>query len=689
MIQKPTASARAVRLVEDVRRGAIVALMVFACVAGGVRTVAAAVSAEVLAAAFPGADRVGEFAGLPPAAPVYRQGLRIGYLLSSRDVVRSVGFSGKPIDILVGLRDDGVIAGAVLLEHSEQILLIGVPEAKLYRFVGGFVGINVIERTSVDGQVTPTKVPDAITGASISTAAIEDGILRSARLVARARGLMGAPRPTIRADPATFTVAGWQDLIADGSIVRLTLDQAAGGAIVGARRADALFIDLYAALITPRRVGRNLMGRIRFDRLRASMGIDGQAIMIAANGPYSFKGTDFLQSGLFDRVQIVQGAKTIRLTTKDLHLDLQRPLTPDAPDLREIGIFVMPNDQGFDPLADWRLELLVADETTFGLEVVLPDRYRPAKTAAAGEGEWAAPLWLRIWRERSGRIVITSLALVALTAILMFQDALARRQRLYRAVRLGFLGFTLVWLGWYAGGQLSVTNVITSLHSLLTEFQWENFLIDPLIFILWAYVAVTLLFWGRGVFCGWLCPFGALQELLNEAARKLKVPQISVPFVLHKRLWAIKYIVLVGLFAVSLHSITLAMVGAEVEPFKTAISLHFVRHWPFVAYVAVLLAAGLFIERFYCRYLCPLGAALAIPARLRLFDWLKRREQCGRDCKLCAVRCQVQAIHPDGAINPYECTYCLTCQANYYDNTVCPPLVIDRKQQAARGGQLR
>ena len=204
MIQKPTAGAHAVRLVEDVRRGAIVALMVFACVVGGVRAVAAAVSAEVLAAAFPGADRAGEFAGLPPAAPVYRQGLRIGYLLSSRDVVRSVGFSGKPIDILVGLRDDGVIAGALLLAHSEQILLIGVPEAKLYRFVGGFVGINVVDRTTVDGQVTPTKLPDAITGASISTTAIEDGILRSARLVARARGLMGAPRPTIRADPPCF-----------------------------------------------------------------------------------------------------------------------------------------------------------------------------------------------------------------------------------------------------------------------------------------------------------------------------------------------------------------------------------------------------------------------------------------------------------------------------------------------------
>ena len=47
---------------------------------------------------------------------------------------------------------------------------------------------------------------------------------------------------------------------------------------------------------------------------------------------------------------------------------------------------------------------------------------------------------------------------------------------------------------------------------------------------------------GRGVFCGWLCPFGALQELLAEAARALRVPQWNPPAALEKRLWLGKYI---------------------------------------------------------------------------------------------------------------------------------------------------
>jgi polyferredoxin len=317
----------------------------------------------------------------------------------------------------------------------------------------------------------------------------------------------------------------------------------------------------------------------------------------------------------------------------------------------------------------------------------LPDRYRlePVETdSAAPEGGGTTPLWRVYWWERWPEIVAAAALLLALTAVLFLQDALVQRYRLYRWIRNGFLCVTLLWMGWYAGGQLSVVNVLTFVHSLMTEFRWEFFLLDPLIFLLWGYVAVALLFWGRGVFCGWLCPFGALQELLGEAARRLRLPRIEVPFLLHERLWPIKYVLFLGLFGVSLASVQDAFIGAEVEPFKTAISLKFVREWPFVAYAAALLAVGLVIERLFCRYLCPLGASLAIPARMRMFEWLKRKPQCGRECSICAQRCPVQAIHPSGAINPNECIHCLTCQNLYYDEWICPPLVARRKRRERR-----
>jgi NosR/NirI family nitrite reductase transcriptional regulator len=202
-----------------------------------------------------------------------------------------------------------------------------------------------------------------------------------------------------------------------------------------------------------------------------------------------------------------------------------------------------------------------------------------------------------------------------------------------------------------------------------------------LVFVLWGFTALGLLFWGRGVFCGWLCPFGALQELSNQAARRLGVKQIAVPQGLHERLWVIKYTLFLAILGLSFYSMKDALVLAEAEPFKTAISLRFQRAWPFLLFVLAILALGLFVERAYCRYLCPLGAALAIPAKLKIFDWLRRRPQCGRECRLCEQNCTVGAIDPLGRINPNECILCLRCQMIYHEPDICT--VLKRRRRAA------
>jgi NosR/NirI family transcriptional regulator, nitrous oxide reductase regulator len=62
-----------------------------------------------------------------------------------------------------------------------------------------------------------------------------------------------------------------------------------------------------------------------------------------------------------------------------------------------------------------------------------------------------------------------------------------------------------------------------------------------------------------------------------------------------------------------------------------------------------------------------------------MFNWLKRRKQCGYECQLCAKNCMVQAIHPLGEINPNECLYCMNCQVIYWDDHKCPPLVMKRE----------
>ena len=299
------------------------------------------------------------------------------------------------------------------------------------------------------------------------------------------------------------------------------------------------------------------------------------------------------------------------------------------------------------------------------------------------------PLWKASWQQSKFRIAVLAFGLAVLTLILVLQDWLARKPKLLGVLRRAFLVYTIVFIGWYGLAQLSIVHVLTFVQAALRDFRWENFLIDPMLFILWSFVAVTLLLWGRGVFCGWLCPFGALQELIQQAAQRLGLRQVEFPDVVHERLWAVKYVILLVLFGISLQSMGEAVRLAEVEPFKTAVTLRFDREWPFVLYALGLLAVSAVNRKFYCKYVCPLGAALTIPGRFRIFDWwLRRRKECGRPCQTCANDCEVRAIRPTGEINANECHYCLDCQVTYYNDRRCMPLIERREKREARARKV-
>ena len=526
---------------------------------------------------------------------------------------------------------------------------------------------------------------------------------------------------------ARSEIRDWQSLVGDGSIRRLLVSvrdvnkafadtgNAAAAAHPEEGDPDDPFIDLYVADVAVPTIGRSLLGDEGYKRLAGRLKGGQQALVVAGSGRYSFKGAAYVRGGIFDRIELVQETNSVRFRDRD-HIRLGSLEAEDAPDFPEIALFTVPPELALEPAEPWLLRLLVQrvvgarDKAlvTLDLGYTLPEIYLksqppPAQSAAAPPAKSSAPieaerrqagtppaatdeepLWMRIWRADVIKIGITVAALGMLTLIFFFQNVLVRRPEIYAWIRRGYLVFILVWLGWYANAQLSVVNVLTFANSLLTGFSWEYFLSAPLIFILWASIAAGLLFWGRGPFCGWLCPFGALQELLNNAAQALKVPQFRVPWGLHERLWPIKYIIFLGLFGMSLYSTAFAEHLAEVEPFKTSIVLKFAREWPFVLYALTLLAAGLFVERFFCRYVCPLGAALAIPGRIRMFEWLRRWPECGTPCQRCAKECPVQAIHPEGHINVNECIYCMHCQELYFDDHRCPHMIQVRLKREKR-----
>jgi polyferredoxin len=199
--------------------------------------------------------------------------------------------------------------------------------------------------------------------------------------------------------------------------------------------------------------------------------------------------------------------------------------------------------------------------------------------------------------------------------------------------------------------------------------------------VLWGVVIATALVWGRGTFCGWLCPFGALQELLARIAAPLRLPQLRIGDALDRRLRLVKYVVLFGFFAVAFGWPAQAEVAAEVEPFKTAITLAFRRSWPAVAYVAVLLTANLFVYKAFCRWLCPLGAFVALLGRFRCFDWIARRSECGSPCRLCEKRCLYGAIERSGRIRYDECFQCMDCVVIHEDPRTCVPRVLEDRRR--------
>ncbi|MBV6271868.1 NosR/NirI family protein [Alcaligenaceae bacterium CGII-47] len=677
---------------------------------------------------FPGADRLGPAEGKPMVARAYAGDRQLGYVYLTTDVVNTRGYSSKPIDTLVAIANSGEIVGARLVQHHEPIVLIGIPQAKVDAFINGYIGLNLVDKPLPPGSPTPV---DIISGATVTVMVIGDSITRSVRAIARAYHLGKAaaitsgehsPVENRIIDTAIDEIKSWDYLVQSGAIGNLKLtvgdvnetfrQTGRQNAIEHPEPGDPSdpFIDLYAAVVSVPSIGRSLLGDSEWQYLRDRLKPGQQAVLIAGEGPYSFKGSGYVRGGIFDRIEVIQSDTSFRFTDLN-HQRLPSIAAAGAPRFKEIALFVVPDEVQLDPIKPWRIQLMVQRVINvkekafaiFNLNYQLPKEYtkldpaapltappatpseqgatsaggaeHASSSSASAEIDEAPVLWKQIWRAKTGQVAAVLAALLLLIGVFFFQNQLASRPVFYDRFRLAFLTFTLIWIGWYAQAQLSVVNVLTFTSALRSDFSWEYFLMDPVVFILWCATAISMVFWNRGAFCGWLCPFGALQELTNRIAKRLGVKQIHVPHGAHQRLSAIKYVIFMVLFGLSMYELSVAEQLAEVEPFKTVIILKFMRYWPFVLFAVLLLAAGLFIERFYCRYLCPLGAALAIPAKLRTFDWLRRYRTCGNPCQRCNIECPVQAINPEGDINPNECIQCLHCQMLYHHKEKCPHLI--------------
>jgi NosR/NirI family transcriptional regulator, nitrous oxide reductase regulator len=646
---------------------------------------------------FPGADRFSPRKGRPAYVEAYHdehgQQKLLGYAFLSTDIVDIPAYSGKPVVTLIGMDVVGKIVGIKVLRHSEPILLVGIPEGELTKFIKQFVGKRAWDKVEIGKARTEGGYIgiDAISGATVTVIAENHAVMRCAYEIAKQVGIIKAvPRPQAKFAPVSEKL-GWDALVSEGSIQHLTVTAEDVG-LVGASQP---YMDLYFGYLNAPNIGRNILGERNYERMMADLKPNEHAIFIVANGTASFKGSGFVRGGIYDRVQVAQDMDTFTFRDTD-YRNLYSIEAAGAPEFRESAIFII-RSSSFSAAYPWNLVFLgnKMDKQTgaktfanFDREYWLDSRYLEGGRPAIVKPD---PTWLKIWKSKGWGIAAFAMLLLFTALVYANRDRLVRhstrKDKRWVSIpkyaiwiaSIGFVGFGMM-------AQPSITQVLAWFHSILFHWEWELFLSDPFIFLFWWFIIITVFVWGRGLFCGWMCPFGSLTELLYKIAGKIGLArfQFRPNGALHEKLKWLKYGIFWGLLGVSFFSMGLAEKLAEVEPFKTTFLVGiFNRTWPYTLFVALLLGFSLFTERPFCKYLCPLGAALAMPTTFRWFG-LKRKAEC-TTCHACAVGCGSLAIDEQGVIDHRECMLCLDCMVLYYDDHACPPLVHERKRREKSG----
>ena len=219
------------------------------------------------------------------------------------------------------------------------------------------------------------------------------------------------------------------------------------------------------------------------------------------------------------------------------------------------------------------------------------------------------------------------------------------------SVMFGFLAF-ITWVGYQhqvlGGGPGGVPTVdalcpfggLESIYSWLSSGTWLRRVAPSALILFGTVIAMTLLF-GR-VFCGWICPLGTIGEISAGMARKLGIQQKELPRGLDSVLKLVKY----GILAVILYyTWTLGTLAwRDYDPWAAWMHLAagweeiVATPWAFAVLFGLVIGAGLFIERFWCRYLCPLGATLGILQKFSLTKVSRNGETCIQ-CKKCTRSC--------------------------------------------------
>jgi len=271
----------------------------------------------------------------------------------------------------------------------------------------------------------------------------------------------------------------------------------------------------------------------------------------------------------------------------------------------------------------------------------------------------ASETWGEILRPQALDLSLFA-AFVALAMVSFFRKSV----RLKYVTLLAAVGY----LGFYKSSLMSISDVFR-----LTDLSLPPFNYSLAWYLFSGFVVVSTVLWGR-LYCGRVCAFGALTQLMDAVLpKKLRV---DVPPAIERRAIWIKYGLLAALVLYYIVTKDLARPVQYAEPF-----------WMFSLFgttpmwigLGLLLLATVFVRNLYCRFLCPVGAALGIISNLTVFR-IKRWSEC-KTCKICEKTCEWGAIRGPKIVKT-ECVRCDDCERLYMDQQKCPHWIILRRKDA-------
>ncbi len=676
------------------------------------------ITLELVKSIFPEATSFGNVDEKTLSISIYKDDKEIGFLFETFDVTRGLGYSRRPFNLAVGVDFSGILRGVKLLKHVEPIAILGRTDEDFINYLKQYKDIDLKSGISLTLELTGAAIEgdniamretageaenltqiDGVSRTTTSSLLFMDAIMRGARKIARQKSILLDDNDLGNfINLELYEPQTWVDLTEDNSLATTKIsignihnifkkNNLKTPRSIRFKNDKETFSHFFLANVSPAGIGTNILGRRWFDQyISAGRNVDDQVYYVA------FSGNNWIDfetriGKLIEKNNLIlkQGDYEL-IITKDLFKELPFNHAKEAPNISGQGLIYLSPKYKINPQLPIELIYIINNDENqsvkFNLSYLLPNKYYIKDFSIKTKKTLKTNNSLKeIWKRNIINTCLLVLTILLASFVLFYNNSITQNRNRFFLFRVFFLSWILIWLGWIVGGQISIIHLMNFI-SLITNFGGDltTFLVEPAILIIGVATLISLFVWGRALFCGWLCPFGALQELLSIFSQKVGIKQVFLAERIDKKLRYIKYILLFIIIFGTLLELKYTSIFYNIEPFKTAITLRFIAPYNVVLWATFLLLINLYIERAYCRYLCPLGGGLAILGKVRFVNFLKRKKECGKPCRACNKVCPTGAIMNSGKINMNECLGCLDCQVMFNDYSKCPPLVALSKK---------